>query len=201
LAAQGPDATNNLAEYVALIAGLQALIDMGLAGHVEVRGDSQLVIRQMTGEYQVGSARLRPLHRRAVNLVRRVGSVTWRWVSHKQNDEAERLSRAAYIEAQCTGLLPDAGRGAPPAELVGSITRKNHMFARLCDLEQRVHQARQLGTVPTMLLVERDAAATDYAEALDVVGALMARRRRSGDTLPGMPSMATGLDKPIPRSR
>jgi ribonuclease HI len=52
----GPDSTNNVAEYAALIAGLEALarLDLGAQG-VEVRGDSQLVIHQVSGEWQCRS--------------------------------------------------------------------------------------------------------------------------------------------------
>ena len=55
----GP-ATNNVAEYRALIAGLRAVAELGV-GEVEVRADSQLLMRQMTGAYRVKNAALREL--------------------------------------------------------------------------------------------------------------------------------------------
>jgi ribonuclease HI len=86
-----------VAEYTALIEGLQAALEWHDAGElVEVRGDSQLAIRQMKGEYQVKSARIRPLHRKARELARQIGRVTWRWVPREQNEEADALSREAY---------------------------------------------------------------------------------------------------------
>jgi ribonuclease HI len=60
-------ATNNVAEYLALITALEEAAKLG-AKNVMIRGDSQLVIRQMTGQYRVKNADLRKLYDRAVAL-------------------------------------------------------------------------------------------------------------------------------------
>jgi ribonuclease HI len=62
-------ATNNVAEYTALITALEEAKKLG-ARHIIVRGDSELVVRQMTGQYKVRHPDLRPLFDRAMALVR-----------------------------------------------------------------------------------------------------------------------------------
>jgi ribonuclease HI len=95
---RGPGATNNVAEYTALIRGLEALAALGLTGAaVEVRGDSLLVVKQVRGEWRVRAANLRPLHARARKLAAQL-DVTLRWVPREQNTEADALSRKAYQE-------------------------------------------------------------------------------------------------------
>ena len=67
-------ATNNVAEYQGLIAGLRAAIELG-ATEVEVRMDSKLVVEQMSGRWQVKHPAMKPLALEAARLVREVGSV------------------------------------------------------------------------------------------------------------------------------
>jgi ribonuclease HI len=101
------NSTNNVAEYSALIAGLKAAIDLGLAGQgLEVYGDSQLVIRQMTGQYAVNADRIIPLHYSAQQLAIAVGVALWQWIPRDQNDEADQLSRIAYAEATQQAVTP-----------------------------------------------------------------------------------------------
>ncbi len=94
----GDDVTNNIAEYTALIKALEWLLDNGYSGgELVVRGDSQLTIRQLRGEYAVRSPRLTPLYRRAVSLLDRFSNVKLEWVSRSMNREADSLSRQAYL--------------------------------------------------------------------------------------------------------
>jgi ribonuclease HI len=88
-----PANTNNAAEYRALIAGLSWLKEQGHAG-IHVRGDSQLVIYQLTGRYRVNSSALRLLHQEALGLVRELG-VTLAWVRREINYRADAYSVAA----------------------------------------------------------------------------------------------------------
>lgn len=98
--ARGPQATNNVAEYRAVIAALEWLLARGLAGEqVVVRSDSQLVIYQMQGRYAVKSPRVLPLYREASRLVRQFRSIRFEWVPRERNEEADLLSRRAYGEA------------------------------------------------------------------------------------------------------
>ena len=86
--------TNNQAEYLALIAALELAIKMG-AGPVDVRMDSELVVRQLQGRYRVKSALLRPLYLRAAELLQKLDGFTIRHVPREQNAEPDRLANAA----------------------------------------------------------------------------------------------------------
>ena len=83
-------ATNNVAEYRALIAGLEAAARHG-AQPLVVRMDSELVVRQMTGEYRVKRAGLKPLHAAAQGAAARIGGLTFRAVRREDNERADRL--------------------------------------------------------------------------------------------------------------
>lgn len=99
ITARGIDATSNMAEYLALIDGLQALMDMGLDDHpVKILGDARVVICQMTGEARVTAPRLVPVHRRARKLARKLHIVAWEWIPRKQNKAADLLTRRALRE-------------------------------------------------------------------------------------------------------
>lgn len=116
-----PHATNNVAEYAGAICALERLREEGFHGHVVLRGDSQLVIRQMTGEYRVESERLKAYHERLRQLVREFAVVRFEWVPREENVRADALSKAALeIEerrrARSPGALgrhEDAGEPAP----------------------------------------------------------------------------------------
>ncbi|HKE37351.1 MAG TPA: ribonuclease HI family protein [Candidatus Baltobacteraceae bacterium] len=83
-------ATNNVAEWTALVLGLEAAANRGVR-RLAVRLDSELVVRQILGEYRVKHADLQPLHRRAVALLRRFEHVDVRHVPRKQNTVADKL--------------------------------------------------------------------------------------------------------------
>jgi len=99
-------ASSNIAEYLALIEGLQALIDMNLTGEpVEVIGDARSVIDQMTGAARVNAATTRPLHRKTVQLSRRFPHLTWAWTPRRKNHAADLLTRRAMKQ-----IRADPGR-------------------------------------------------------------------------------------------
>lgn len=83
-------ATNNIAEWTALVLGLEAAAKRGLT-RLNVRLDSELVVRQLLGEYRVKHAGLQPLHRRAQQLLRSFSEVDIRHVPRKENALADRL--------------------------------------------------------------------------------------------------------------
>jgi probable phosphoglycerate mutase len=91
-------ATNNVAEYRALIAGLQAAIAHG-ASPLAVVMDSELVIRQMTGQYKVKNAGLRPLHLEAMQAAAKIAKVTWSSVAREDNGRADGLVNEALDRA------------------------------------------------------------------------------------------------------
>jgi ribonuclease HI len=83
-------ATNNVAEWTALVLGLEAAAERGIR-RLAVRLDSELVVKQLRGEYRVKHADLQPLYKRAVTLLRRFEEVDVQHVPRKQNSLADRL--------------------------------------------------------------------------------------------------------------
>jgi ribonuclease HI len=87
-------ATNNVAEYSALIAGLEKALELGI-DEVEVVSDSELLVKQMTGQYRVKNAALRELSTRAARLARQLQAVSYKAVRREHNELADRLVNEA----------------------------------------------------------------------------------------------------------
>jgi probable phosphoglycerate mutase len=87
-------ATNNVAEYRGLIAGLEKALELGLA-NVTVVSDSELVVKQMRGEYRVKNEVLRDLRDEAELLARKLGRVVYTNVRRAENELADRLVNEA----------------------------------------------------------------------------------------------------------
>lgn len=92
-------ATNNVAEYSALLAGLRRAAELGV-DELEVVSDSELMVKQMRGEYRVKNEALRELSVRAGRLARQVGKVSYRHVRREQNELADRLVNEALDAEQ-----------------------------------------------------------------------------------------------------
>ncbi|MEV6280425.1 bifunctional RNase H/acid phosphatase [Nocardia sp. NPDC051832] len=91
-------ATNNVAEYRGLIAGLEAASELG-ARTVEVRMDSKLVVEQMSGRWKVKHAAMIPLADRARRLVSGFDRVSFDWIPRAENSYADRLANEAMDDA------------------------------------------------------------------------------------------------------
>ena len=91
-------ATNNVAEYSGLIAALRWAAANGIST-LHVCADSELLVKQMRGEYRVKSPGLQPLHEQARTLVRQIGDVTFEHVRREFNKDADRLANEAMDEA------------------------------------------------------------------------------------------------------
>jgi ribonuclease HI len=89
--------TNNVAEYQGLLLGLRRAQEMG-AREVDVRADSQLMIRQLKGEYAVRNAALKPLHAEALRLLRGFSRFELTHVPREQNSLADEMSNRAIDE-------------------------------------------------------------------------------------------------------
>ena len=87
-------ATNNQAEYRALIAALEKAADLG-AQRVDVRLDAELVVRQLQGKYRVKNQALRPLYLRTAELLGKFVGFTIAAVPRAENAEADRLANQA----------------------------------------------------------------------------------------------------------
>ncbi len=101
LAAEGHaigSATNNVAEYSGLIAGLRKAAELHVPD-VEVVSDSELMVKQMRGEYRVKNAALRALSVEAASLAREFANVEYRHVKRAHNELADRLVNEALDAA------------------------------------------------------------------------------------------------------
>ena len=91
-------ATNNVAEYRAVIKGIERAQALG-AGELELIGDSELVARQLTGAYKVKHPSMKPLHAQALAALGRFDSWRIRTVPRAQNARADELVNAALDTA------------------------------------------------------------------------------------------------------
>lgn len=91
-------ATNNVAEYEGLLMGLEALIQMGKK-KIRVQSDSQLLVRQLNGQYRVKDEKLKLLFERAVILLRQFDSVRIVHVPRELNKLADRLANQGIDDA------------------------------------------------------------------------------------------------------
>jgi len=87
-------ATNNVAEYSALVAGLERAVEVGV-DELEVVSDSELMVKQMRGEYKVKNRALQDLFLDASRIARKVGRVTYTAVRREHNELADSLVNEA----------------------------------------------------------------------------------------------------------
>jgi ribonuclease HI len=128
------EATNNVAEYTALIKALEWLKENGCASlvpegeidsplfrtaesaqdssgnnnigspgnNIVIKGDSALVINQLTGKFKIKTKRIRPLYKKTMSLLAQFYAPKIIWIPREENAEADRLSKVAYKEARKT---------------------------------------------------------------------------------------------------
>jgi ribonuclease HI len=91
-------ATNNVAEYRAIVEGLRRAVQAGI-DELEVVSDSELIVKQMRGEYRIKNEALRALAREAEELAGQIGRVTYTAVRREHNELADRLVNEALDAA------------------------------------------------------------------------------------------------------
>jgi probable phosphoglycerate mutase len=107
-------ATNNVAEYSGLLAGLRAAKEVAPDAEVEVRMDSKLVVEQMSGRWKIKHPALQPLALEAQRIARRFTRIGYEWIPRERNKHADRLANEA-MDAQA-GIAPGkAERAEAPA--------------------------------------------------------------------------------------
>jgi ribonuclease HI len=89
--------TNNVAEYSAAIMGLEQAVRLG-ARRVKLLADSELLVKQINGQYKVRNPGLKPLHARVKELIARIGSVEVQYIRREENREADALANKAIDE-------------------------------------------------------------------------------------------------------
>lgn len=87
-------ATNNVAEYKALLRGIELASELG-GTELELRGDSELVVRQVEGRYKVKNAGMKPLYQQVMQALRELDSWSISHVRREQNADADRLVNEA----------------------------------------------------------------------------------------------------------
>lgn len=93
-----PDMTNNVAEYTALVEAIAHLQELSIdPNHIHIHGDSELVINQVKGEYNIYSPRLRPLYVTIQTLLDELDAqIQFQWVPREHNERADELASQAY---------------------------------------------------------------------------------------------------------
>lgn len=94
-----PRATNNVAEYNGLVAALRWAVEHDVSA-LHVKADSELMVKQMKGEYRVKNPGLQPLYEEARALVKQIGRVKFEHVRRELNKDADRLANEAMDEAE-----------------------------------------------------------------------------------------------------
>lgn len=108
-------ATNNVAEYSGLLAALRWAVDHGHP-RVRIRADSELLVKQMRGEYKVKNEGLKPLAAQARQLVASLDSVAFEHVRREHNKDADRLSNVGMDEAEEALRNPPRPVSGPPGQ-------------------------------------------------------------------------------------
>jgi probable phosphoglycerate mutase len=117
-------ATNNVAEYVALVAGLEAAFDRDENAEIIVRMDSKLVIEQMSGRWKIKHPGMIQLGKQVQDLVRGK-TVSWQWIPREQNFRADALANKAMddlADSQSSGTSVTVGK---VNQLASAVTEFN----------------------------------------------------------------------------
>lgn len=114
-------ATNNVAEYTALVNALERAVELGV-GELQVFSDSELMVKQLNGEYRVKSPELQELYAAAVAMRKKLGRVTFSHIPRKLNTDADRLCNQALDGKKPTinpVVMPTERRAASDLEAEG----------------------------------------------------------------------------------
>lgn len=112
------ETTNNVAEYTALVRALERARELG-GKRVRIRSDSELMVKQMKGQYKVRHEGLLPLYEQAKKLVKQFDEVTFQHVRREENTRADRLCNEALDgEAKAGRPKAEKPRAAEKSDLV-----------------------------------------------------------------------------------
>lgn len=137
-------ATNNVAEYRGLIAGLEAAAELG-ARVVAVRMDSKLVVEQMSGRWKVKHAAMIPLADRARRLAAGFDQVSYRWIPRAENSHADRLANEAMDDG---GLIEEVHEAVAATSAGSSGAAETVVDAASAGAEAPADAARFAGADP-----------------------------------------------------
>ena len=89
--------TNNIAEYTAAIMGMEHAVKLG-ASSVRLFADSELLVKQLNGQYKVKNEGLKPLYQKVKDLIAKIGTVEVQYIPRARNKEADALANKAIDE-------------------------------------------------------------------------------------------------------
>jgi broad specificity phosphatase PhoE/ribonuclease HI len=184
-------ATNNVAEYRGLIAGLEAAAEAG-ATEVAVSMDSKLIVEQMTGRWRVKHPDLIPLNQRAKDVEAQFDRVTYAWIPRAKNSHADRLANEAMDDATKPVAVQSSPAGWTGAR--GAPTR--FMLLRHGQTELSVDRRYSGRGNPALTELGRrqaDAAAAYLAQQGGISAVLSSPLQRAHDTATSA-AKALGLD-------
>ena len=181
-------ATNNVAEYQGLIAGLTAARELG-ATEVAVRMDSKLVVEQMSGNWQIKNAALKPLAAAAHEVAASFDAVTYTWIPRARNAHADRLANEAMDGKPSGAEQPAPVDTTAPARWTGATgTPTRFLLLRHGQTElsgERRYSGR--GDVPLTDVGQRQAKAAAArlatADVAAIVSSPLARARQTAEAL------------------
>ena len=145
-------ATNNVAEYGGLIAGLTAALELDPA-EVEVRMDSKLVVEQMSGRWAVKHPSMKPLAAEAKALVQRLPRVRFSWIPRAQNTDADRLANEAMDAAARGDVWRPGGDSGPPDAADAWLAEHEPTASLAAERPAQVWRPEATSTPTTMLLL------------------------------------------------
>ncbi|GGX52606.1 bifunctional RNase H/acid phosphatase [Streptomyces minutiscleroticus] len=138
-------ATNNVAEYRGLLAGLRAAHELDPAARVHVRMDSKLVVEQMSGRWKIKHPDLRPLASEASRVLS-PSRVTYEWIPRERNKHADRLANEA-MDAGARGERWSASASTAELDTVAERAREQ-VLDTVAEAEAEAAAAADAGTAP-----------------------------------------------------
>jgi formyltetrahydrofolate-dependent phosphoribosylglycinamide formyltransferase len=169
----GPS-TNNVAEYTAVVKALEAAVEMK-ASEIELVSDSELLVRQLNGQYAVRSENLIPLHARAKRLLAQFHRSKVRHVTREHNTQADKLvNQALDSRSDVTSRLPD------PAPSNQRLLRLGVLISgtgrTLLNLVECIRKGRLRATIPQVISSRADVAGVDKARSAGLQVAIVRKK-------------------------
>ncbi|MFJ8105602.1 bifunctional RNase H/acid phosphatase [Streptomyces sp. NPDC096132] len=204
-------ATNNVAEYRGLLAGLRAARELDPSATVRVRMDSKLVVEQMSGRWKIKHPDMKPLAAEAARVLP-PGQVTYEWIPREQNKHADRLaneamdagrrgeqwdpaaSRAALDAAAATRAVPEPS--GPPGDAAAGAAKAREALAQArptgaTTADRDLRAARTVATPATRTETTETMGSTETQGASDATGSTTAKPSVGWGAAPDLGAPAT----------
>ena len=154
-------ATNNVAEYTAFVKALEAAKQIG-ATHLMVFSDSELLVRQINGQYKVKSEQIRPLFQQVTRLLEQLGQWKVRHVTREKNQEADKLvNQALDLEQDIESPPGPSGKNAKPLKLGVLISGGG---TTLMNILEHIKDGRLNAQVPVVISSRSSVAGVERAK-------------------------------------